>query len=170
MPGRKLCQRGPRDGGSLSMPPAEGLVLEALPLDAIDTGHLDGIGQDLVAMCVNDLVCQGAEPLFFLDYFATGKLSVDEGARVVESIARGCKAANCALIGGETAEMPGMYHDGDFDLAGAWASLRTLRLADGPDEVHHAVVARAERKAFEESNARRAAAATRRAGGMFEGP
>ncbi|WP_127092035.1 phosphoribosylformylglycinamidine cyclo-ligase [Aquabacter cavernae] len=85
---------------------------------AIETGKHDTIGIDLVAMCVNDLVVQGAEPLFFLDYFATGHLSPEVGAQIVRGIALACKESGCALVGGETAEMPGMYAEGDYDLAG----------------------------------------------------
>ena len=85
---------------------------------AIETKKLSTIGIDLVAMCVNDLICQGAEPLIFLDYFATGKLNIENAENIIGGIAKGCEIAGCALIGGETAEMPKMYHGEDFDLAG----------------------------------------------------
>ncbi len=99
---------------------------------AIEMKTFDTVGQDLVAMCVNDIACSGAEPLFFLDYLATGKLKPNEHAEVIKGIAAACKVCNCALIGGETAEMPGMYASEDFDLAGfAVGVVEKERLIDG---------------------------------------
>ncbi len=101
---------------------------------ALDTDVIDGLGQDLVAMCVNDLLCCGATPLFFLDYYATGKLDVDQAERVIASIANALDSIDCTLLGGETAEMPGLYNKGDFDIAGfSVGVVEKANIIDGSD-------------------------------------
>ncbi|MFH1653820.1 MAG: phosphoribosylformylglycinamidine cyclo-ligase [Pseudomonadota bacterium] len=99
---------------------------------ASELGVRDTIGQDLVAMCVNDIICSGAEPIFFLDYFAKGKLDPETDAEIIKGIAKACEMINCSLVGGETAEMPGVYHDNDYDLAGfAVGVVEESKIIDG---------------------------------------